>query len=85
MQEFLSKYSDRYIVCADMNGQNVFEFDCPDDHILILGNEGQGVADELSKMAKSTVMIPMENNLESLNVAVSGGIIMYQLNRKQWR
>ena len=84
-QEFLTEYGDRHIVCADMNGQNVFEFDCPDEHILILGNEGQGVSENLSKVAKSTVMIPMKNNLESLNVAVSGGIIMYQLSRKQWR
>jgi len=84
-QEFISRFSDKYIVCADMNGQNIFDFDCPSDHILILGNEGQGVAKNLSKMAKSTVMIPMQNNLESLNVAVSGGIIMYQLNRNQWR
>lgn len=84
-QEFLSKYGDEFIICADMNGQNVFDFDCPDDHILILGNEGQGVAENLSAKAKSTVMIPMQNNLESLNVAVSGGIIMYQLSRKQWR
>ena len=84
-QEFLNQYSDKFIICADMNGQSVFDFDCPDDHILILGNEGQGVAENLSKVAKSTVMIPMQNNLESLNVAVSGGIIMYQLSRKQWR
>ena len=84
-QEFLTEYGDRHIVCADMNGQNVFEFDCPDEHILILGNEGQGVSENLSKVAKSTVMIPMKNNLESLNVEVSGGIIMYQLSRKQWR
>lgn len=84
-EDFLAKYGDRYIVCADMNGQNVFDFDCPDDHIIILGNEGQGVSANLSKAAKSTVMIPMQNNLESLNVAVSGGIIMYQLSRKQWR
>ena len=84
-QEFLAQYSDKFIICADMNGQNVFEFDCPNDHILILGNEGQGVAENLSKVAKSTVMIPMQNNLESLNVAVSGGIIMYQLCRNQWR
>ncbi|MBQ9716141.1 MAG: RNA methyltransferase, partial [Clostridia bacterium] len=65
-EDFLAKYGDRYIVCADMNGQNVFDFDCPDDHIIILGNEGQGVSANLSKAAKSTVMIPMQNNLESL-------------------
>lgn len=84
-QEFLAQYGDKHVVCADMNGQNIFEFDCPDEHILVLGNEGQGVSENLSKVAKSTVMIPMKNNLESLNVAVSGGIIMYQLARKQWR
>lgn len=84
-QEFLEKFGDRYIVCADMDGENIFLTECSQNHILVLGNEGQGVSDGLRKMTKKTVMIPMHNKLESLNVAVSGGIIMYELNRKMWR
>ncbi len=83
--DFSAKYGDCFIVCADMLGENIFNAQCPENHILVFGNEGQGVSEDLAKLAKLTVSIPMENNLESLNVAVSGGIIMYQLSRTQWR
>lgn len=84
-ESFLSEHGGEWIVCADMDGENVFEAACPEKHILVLGNEGQGVSENLMRAAKQKVKIPMQNNLESLNVAVSGGIIMYQLNRRQWR
>lgn len=83
--EFVNKYKDRFIICADMNGENIFNAQCPKSHILVLGNEGQGVSADLLKLSNMTVSIPMESNFESLNVAVSAGIIMYQLNREQWR
>lgn len=84
-EEFLRQYGDAEIVCADMDGENIFEARCPRNHILVLGNEGQGVSEKLLNAAAKKVKIPMLNNLESLNVAVSGGIIMYLLNREQWR
>lgn len=83
-EEFVKNFEGKRILCADMQGENIFEFSCG-EHILILGNEGQGVSDVLASLATNTVRIPMENNLESLNVAVSAGIIMYQLNRDKWR
>lgn len=46
---------------------------------VILGNEGQGVSDNLLNLADATIYIPMPGNAESLNVAVAAGIIMFQL------
>lgn len=50
---------------------------------LIMGNEGQGMADELLSATTDNLYIPMRGNAESLNVAVSAGILMFQLNQPE--
>lgn len=45
---------------------------------LIMGNEGGGVDPYLLEKCDLKVKIPMEGKIESLNVAVAGGIIMYE-------
>lgn len=67
------------LIMADMNGENVFKMKFPPNVGLVVGNEGQGVSDEMSKLCSLSVKIPMKNNVESLNASVSGSIIMYQI------
>ena len=52
----------------------------PERFAVILGNEGSGVAHELQDLADIRVRIEMDG-FESLNVAVAGGIMMYELMR----
>ncbi|MEX2803520.1 TrmH family RNA methyltransferase [Streptococcus sp. H31] len=50
------------------------------DHFaLIMGNEGQGISDELAQRANRLVHIPMPGQTESLNVAVAAGIVIFSL------
>lgn len=53
------------------------------EYALILGNEGQGVAEELLKLTDQNIYIPINGGAESLNVAIAAGIIMFhfELNR----
>ena len=67
------------LLVADMDGENIFTF-TPEDQIgLVVGNEGQGVGDEIIKICSHKVRIPMQKGVESLNAGISGGIIMYQI------
>lgn len=67
------------LVCADMSGTELKLFKKPEKIALVIGNEGNGVSDELMTMANSVVRIPMSNGVESLNAGVSASIIMYKL------
>ncbi|MDE6867958.1 MAG: RNA methyltransferase [Clostridia bacterium] len=67
------------LVCADMNGEDIFTFSPPKKFCLCIGNEGSGISDEVSARADFTVKIPMRATCESLNAAVSAGIAMYAL------
>ncbi|MDE6274045.1 MAG: RNA methyltransferase [Clostridiales bacterium] len=70
------------LIAADMNGEDVFAFRAPAKFAICLGNEGNGLSDAVRRSATHTVCIPMEKTAESLNVAVSAGIIMYALRTK---
>lgn len=48
---------------------------------LIMGNEGQGMSSGLLKQTTANLYIPMRGEAESLNVAISAGILMFQLNQ----
>ena len=46
---------------------------------LVVGNETEGVADEIVQQADIVVQIPMSGSVESLNVGVATGISLYEL------
>jgi TrmH family RNA methyltransferase len=48
---------------------------------LVLGNEGAGVRPDLVAVAAQSVAVPLESGVESLNVAVAAGIILYEVTR----
>jgi len=47
--------------------------------VLIVGNEGSGIEDEILKEADISVKIPIEGTAESLNAGVATGIMMYKI------
>jgi TrmH family RNA methyltransferase len=50
--------------------------------LLIFGSEAHGVQSDLRKGSAEAVLIPMSNGVESLNLGVSAGIIMYEARRQ---
>ncbi|MGP1608463.1 MAG: TrmH family RNA methyltransferase, partial [Clostridium sp.] len=52
-------------------------------NILIFGNEANGLSAEMFKLVKNKIKIPMEKNVESLNLAISVAIILYELYRRK--
>lgn len=74
---------DMPLVIADMAGKCVFESKIKGDFCLVIGSEAHGVSKEIKERADYTVSIPMQNQMESLNAAVSAGILMYALKNNQ--
>ena len=54
---------------------------CSNSVILLLGNEGYGLPTEVLALTDIQVCIPMAAGSDSLNVAVAGGILMYEIVR----
>ena len=72
------------VIGTDVHGGvNVREFKAHDKYGLILGNEGKGIKKEILDMVDTRIYIPMKKECESLNVGVSAGIILYELNKEK--
>jgi len=80
-EEILEKLSSVPVFVADMGGMNAFTFTPPSRFALVIGNEANGVSEEVRNQASATVKIPMQQTQESLNAAVSAGILMYLLKK----
>jgi len=50
---------------------------------LILGSEGEGISDELLKLTDQTIRIPLQGEINSLNVSVASGVILFEILRQR--
>ena len=78
----LSKYKGSHQIIVSMLSKkaiNIDEVEVKDKFVLVLGNESRGVSSETRQLADIEVIIPI-NNIDSLNVAVAGGILMNRIH-----
>ena len=61
-----------------VNGIELDDVKINDKVAIILGNEGNGISNEVKAVLNKNIYIPMDDT-ESLNVSVAGSIIMYKL------
>ena len=71
-------------VCADINAQrNYLEIDWKkQSRLLIFGSEAHGLSEKEREKIDESLLIPMENQVESLNLAVSCGVILFEAKRQ---
>lgn len=80
--EKLSVQNKWSLLAADISGSTPEEISPTENILLVLGNEAQGLSEETHRRCKK-VTIPMAGEMESLNVAIAGAILMYILGQKQ--
>lgn len=66
---------------ADVSGESIRSVSPPDRLALIVGNEGSGLSSQSRTRADRFVALPIASTVESLNVAVAAGILLYELDR----
>lgn len=70
-------------ICADMKGTNIVNYKFAEKSALFMGQEGQGLSDYIINNCKSRIAIPMYGQVESLNVATSTAICLYEWTRNR--
>lgn len=83
-EEILKILSNIPLLVADMGGANAFSYQPPKQFALAIGNEANGISETVKNSAKEIVKIPMRQTQESLNAAVSAGILMYLLKKDEF-
>ncbi|MDC9721893.1 MAG: RNA methyltransferase [Urechidicola sp.] len=81
--KFLSKV-DLPIYTAMMDGENVYQKTLEKEAILVMGNEANGISDDVLKLITQKISIPRFGDLqqtESLNVATATAILLSEFKR----
>lgn len=67
------------VYAATLSGTNIFKFSKIEEGIILIGNEANGVREDLLRLASHQLTIPRYGHAESLNAAVAAGIILSQV------
>lgn len=65
----------------DQRSIMLYNYQTPDKVALLLGEEVEGLTDDLRNLCDDLIEIPMHGQKESFNVSVATGIALYQLSR----
>jgi len=71
-----------WIYGADAGGQDCRKIDFPQKSVIVMGSEGTGISQLLEKQCDTIVSIPTCGKIDSLNVSVAAGVLLYEISRR---
>lgn len=81
--EYLKESGLSVVACTEKTDEELYDVDLTGPLCIIMGNEEEGVSGEYLKRSTHKAKIPMSGTIESLNVSVSAGIIIYEAIRQR--
>lgn len=73
-----------HLYAAHLKGQNPYDQeDYTESTGFLIGNEAQGLSDEIASLADTYVKIPMAGSVESLNAAIASSVLMFEVARQR--
>ena len=70
-------------VCADMDGEVMYNLDLRGPIGLVIGSEGEGVGRLVKEKCDMVASIPMKGDIDSLNASVACGVLAYEIVRQR--
>ncbi|MDC7246740.1 MAG: 23S rRNA (guanosine(2251)-2'-O)-methyltransferase RlmB [Sphaerochaetaceae bacterium] len=71
-----------WVYGADMDGEALHNVKFPHRTAIVMGSEGSGLSQLVEKRCDHIVSIPTEGHIDSLNVSVATGILLYERSRQ---
>ena len=72
-----------WFVCADMDGEVMYDQNLTGPIGLIIGAEGEGVSRLVKEKCDLIASIPMRGDIDSLNASVAAGVLAYEIVRQR--
>ena len=72
-----------WVYGADMNGEQLTKTKFPHRTAIVMGSEGSGLSQLVEKRCDHIVSIPTKGHIDSLNVSVATGILLFEVMRQQ--
>ncbi|HTO38312.1 MAG TPA: RNA methyltransferase [Brumimicrobium sp.] len=67
---------------ALLNGENIYEKEVKKKGVLLMGNEGKGISQEIQPLITDAITIPQFGKGESLNVAMATAVLLSEFSRR---
>jgi len=78
LDEVFGDLGDAKIYSMDAKAEkDIYSIDASDKVIFVLGNESDGLSNEVQKLCNDSISIPMNRGVESLNVAVTASLLAF--------
>ena len=78
LEDILPELEDTKIYALSSHSTDtIYDLKCAKKSVFVLGNESDGVSNEVQKLCNNTIGIPMRRGVESLNVAVTASLIAF--------
>ena len=77
------KEKGMWFVCADMDGEVMYDQNLTGSIGLVIGNEGTGVSRLVKEHCDFTASIPMKGDIDSLNASVAAGVLAFEIVRQR--
>lgn len=77
------KKENIWVYACELGGEDVEQANLTGDIAIVMGSEGKGVSALTRKLCDGVVSMKMHGKVNSLNVSVATGIILYEVRRKQ--
>ena len=74
-----------WFVCADMDGEVMYDQNLTGSIGLVIGNEGTGVSRLVKEHCDFTASIPMKGDIDSLNASVAAGVLAFEIVRQRMK
>lgn len=74
-----------WFVCADMDGEVMYDVNLTGPIGLVIGNEGEGVGRLVKENCDYVARIPMKGDIDSLNASVAMGVLAYEIVRQRMK
>jgi RNA methyltransferase, TrmH family len=81
--EVLRQSGYRVVATSSHRGTLLPDADLGGGTVVVIGNEGAGIARELMPFVDETIVIPQSSKVESLNAGIAGSIILYEAARQR--
>ncbi len=72
-----------WFVCADMEGEVMYDLNLTGPIGLVIGNEGEGVSRLVREKCDFVAKIPMKGDIDSLNASVAMGVLSFEIARQR--
>lgn len=80
---FLQESGLQLVCCTEKTQDNIYNPDYTVPTAIVMGSEEDGIRNEIIRISDHLAKIPMFGEIESLNVSVSTGIILYEAIRQR--